>query len=157
MVPRFFDGAGGRTRTGDLLITNQLLYQLSYTSEYEGAAFLPKPVCLGYAKPCSSAARHSLAHFSCIVNIFFSFLELYRLYSRRHSCIFASLPSFWAHRRGECFSVSLPRAYDIPRRLCSTASLHKFFDNIILQTVIHNFHILFHSRFQGLCCVLSGN
>ena len=32
--PLFFryDGAGGRTRTPDLLITNQLLYQLSYTS-----------------------------------------------------------------------------------------------------------------------------
>ena len=27
-------GAGGRTRTPDLLITNQLLYQLSYTSIY---------------------------------------------------------------------------------------------------------------------------
>ena len=27
-----FSGAGGRTRTPDLLITNQLLYQLSYTS-----------------------------------------------------------------------------------------------------------------------------
>ncbi len=26
------DGAGGRIRTPDLLITNQLLYQLSYTS-----------------------------------------------------------------------------------------------------------------------------
>ncbi len=26
-------GAGGRTRTPDLLITNQLLYQLSYTSK----------------------------------------------------------------------------------------------------------------------------
>ena len=29
-----FGGAGGRTRTPDLLITNQLLYQLSYTSKY---------------------------------------------------------------------------------------------------------------------------
>ena len=28
----FLFGAGGRTRTGDLLITNQLLYQLSHTS-----------------------------------------------------------------------------------------------------------------------------
>ena len=28
-----FNGAGGRTRTPDLLITNQLLYQLSYTSK----------------------------------------------------------------------------------------------------------------------------
>ncbi len=32
-LPYFiFNGAGGRTRTPDLLITNQLLYQLSYTS-----------------------------------------------------------------------------------------------------------------------------
>ena len=29
---RAIGGAGGRTRTPDLLITNQLLYQLSYTS-----------------------------------------------------------------------------------------------------------------------------
>ena len=29
-----FSGAGGRTRTPDLLITNQLLYQLSYTSVF---------------------------------------------------------------------------------------------------------------------------
>ena len=28
----FFNGAGNRTRTYDLLITNQLLYQLSYAS-----------------------------------------------------------------------------------------------------------------------------
>ena len=28
-------GAGGRTRTPDLLITNQLLYQLSYTSIFQ--------------------------------------------------------------------------------------------------------------------------
>ena len=28
----FFDGAGERTRTADLLITNQLLYRLSHTS-----------------------------------------------------------------------------------------------------------------------------
>ena len=27
-----FSGASGQTRTGDLLITNQLLYRLSYTS-----------------------------------------------------------------------------------------------------------------------------
>ena len=31
------NGAGGRTRTPDLLITNQLLYQLSYTSTPFGA------------------------------------------------------------------------------------------------------------------------
>ena len=31
---RIFE-AGGRTRTGDLLITNQLLYQLSHTSKHK--------------------------------------------------------------------------------------------------------------------------
>ena len=31
-LPSKINGAGGRTRTPDLLITNQLLYQLSYTS-----------------------------------------------------------------------------------------------------------------------------
>ena len=30
-----FDGASGVTRTPDLLITNQLLYRLSYTSKYD--------------------------------------------------------------------------------------------------------------------------
>ena len=30
-----YAGAGGRTRTPDLLITNQLLYQLSYTSIFQ--------------------------------------------------------------------------------------------------------------------------
>src|SRR3954467_6764438 len=38
-------GAGGPTRTGDLLITNQLLYQLSYTSA--GRAKLYAPGLLG--------------------------------------------------------------------------------------------------------------
>ena len=32
-IPPYSIGAGGRIRTPDLLITNQLLYQLSYTSE----------------------------------------------------------------------------------------------------------------------------
>ena len=33
--PRLTNGAGGRIRTPDLLITNQLLYQLSYTSVFQ--------------------------------------------------------------------------------------------------------------------------
>ena len=32
-------GAGGRIRTPDLLITNQLLYQLSYTSTVKALAY----------------------------------------------------------------------------------------------------------------------
>ena len=52
MAPcRFFSalekhGAGGRTRTDDLLITNQLLYQLSYAGRLVGslcAIGAPKP------------------------------------------------------------------------------------------------------------------
>ena len=34
--------AGGRTRTPDLLITNQLLYQLSYTSISQRSNIIPK-------------------------------------------------------------------------------------------------------------------
>ena len=34
LIVHAHDGAGGRTRTPDLLITNQLLYQLSYTSTF---------------------------------------------------------------------------------------------------------------------------
>jgi hypothetical protein len=40
-------GAGGRIRTPDLLITNQLLYRLSYTSTSTGDDYnnKPAPVC----------------------------------------------------------------------------------------------------------------
>ena len=48
-------GAGGRTRTPDLLITNQLLYQLSYTSKLPAAIII---------------TNHFL-----FVNIFFNFLR----------------------------------------------------------------------------------
>ena len=36
------DGAGRRTRTPDLLITNQLLYQLSYTSISPANRIIPE-------------------------------------------------------------------------------------------------------------------
>ena len=39
---RGWAGAGRRTRTPDLLITNQLLYQLSYTSATPAKVILPK-------------------------------------------------------------------------------------------------------------------
>ena len=32
-MPCFYEGAGNRARTDDLLITNQLLYQLSYAGK----------------------------------------------------------------------------------------------------------------------------
>ncbi len=36
------NGAGERSRTSDLLITNQLLYQLSYTGRHPGVAEIPR-------------------------------------------------------------------------------------------------------------------
>jgi hypothetical protein len=36
ILPQAKAGAGSRIRTDDLLITNQLLYQLSYAGSYEG-------------------------------------------------------------------------------------------------------------------------
>ena len=41
-TPPYQIGAGGRTRTPDLLITNQLLYQLSYTSIWHGVKTHPQ-------------------------------------------------------------------------------------------------------------------
>ena len=42
VVNRLFSGATGRTRTGDLLITNQLLYQLSHSSASNGRILTQK-------------------------------------------------------------------------------------------------------------------
>ena len=40
--PHMKFGAGGRIRTPDLLITNQLLYQLSYTSSSNSRIYLTR-------------------------------------------------------------------------------------------------------------------
>ena len=53
----YYVGAGGRTRTPDLLITNQLLYQLSYTSTFS---------CLVI-----------IAYHAIFVNSFFEFLSVF--------------------------------------------------------------------------------
>lgn len=42
------NGADGRIRTGDLLITNQLLYQLSYKSKFTLIIFCFKHYCNTY-------------------------------------------------------------------------------------------------------------
>ena len=41
-IPPYKIGAGGRIRTPDLLITNQLLYQLSYTSSSNSRIYLTR-------------------------------------------------------------------------------------------------------------------
>ena len=59
VVTGFSVGADGRIRTGDLLITNQLLYQLSYTSifNWNGSVALISAVAM-------------ITHFSASVNLF---------------------------------------------------------------------------------------
>ena len=53
-VVRFrYCGAGGRTRTADLLITNQLLCQLSYTGTEGGAEYTESPG----GRPCAGPIR----------------------------------------------------------------------------------------------------
>jgi hypothetical protein len=63
-------GAGSRIRTDDLLITNQLLYQLSYAGIYEGGSSLSQrfqgalytPFVYGVTKPSPSAQFRSGCH-----------------------------------------------------------------------------------------------
>ncbi len=58
-TPPYSIGAGGRTRTPDLLITNQLLYQLSYTSLFAVVVAM------------SSAAKTTISDVPRFVNSFF--------------------------------------------------------------------------------------
>ena len=46
-----WERAGNRVRTDDLLITNQLLYQLSYAGIYEGKASLNSPLSRAIVPP----------------------------------------------------------------------------------------------------------
>ena len=73
------DGAGGRTRTPDLLITNQLLYQLSYTSTC--AQLGGRSIQLVYnTKPVVSCQG-----LFCIFSDIFSFHPI--LERREHPCL----------------------------------------------------------------------
>ena len=57
-----FVGAGGRTRTGDLRITNALLYQLSHTSifNYEFGFRNSELLIITAADTCTDAERRSI-------------------------------------------------------------------------------------------------
>jgi hypothetical protein len=46
-----YEGAGSRIRTDDLLITNQLLYQLSYAGVYEGKYSLTRLPRISFYTP----------------------------------------------------------------------------------------------------------
>src|ERR1700752_437880 len=76
-------GAGGPTRTGDLLITNQLLYQLSYTSKCaaKGAGRL-------YAHVLQRGSRVNLFLYTALRHTVRSAI---RAFGR------AALPARWAH------------------------------------------------------------
>ena len=64
-------GAGRRTRTPDLLITNQLLYQLSYTSKFSFRSCIHSLISSAYI------IYHILHHLSTLFSIFFNFFEAF--------------------------------------------------------------------------------
>ena len=69
-----FSGAGGRTRTPDLLITNQLLYQLSYTSEFSFRSCIHSLISSAYI------IYHILHHLSTLFSNFFNFFEAFSFF-----------------------------------------------------------------------------
>ena len=67
-------GAGGRTWTPDLLITNQLLYQLSYTSEFSFHSCIHSLISSAYI------IYHILHHLSTLFSNFFNFFEAFSFF-----------------------------------------------------------------------------
>ena len=71
ILSRLVFGAGGRTWTPDLLITNQLLYQLSYTSKFSFRSCIHSLISSAYI------IYHILHHLSTLFSIFFNFFEAF--------------------------------------------------------------------------------
>ena len=67
-------GAGGRTWTPDLLITNQLLYQLSYTSKFSFRSCIHSLISSAYI------IYHILHHLSTLFSNFFNFFEAFSFF-----------------------------------------------------------------------------
>ena len=72
--PMYEIGAGGRIRTPDLLITNQLLYQLSYTSEFSFHSCIHSLISSAYI------IYHILHHLSTLFSNFFNFFEAFSFF-----------------------------------------------------------------------------
>ena len=72
--PPYQIGAGGRIRTPDLLITNQLLYQLSYTSEFSFHSCIHSLISSAYI------IYHILHHLSTLFSNFFNFFEAFSFF-----------------------------------------------------------------------------
>lgn len=73
-LPYSINGAGGRIRTPDLLITNQLLYQLSYTSEFSFRSCIHSLISSAYI------IYHILHHLSTLFSKFFKFFEAFSFF-----------------------------------------------------------------------------
>ena len=57
---RYYFGAGERSRTPDLLITNELLYQLSYTGYRKNRYCEPANVIILHIHLCKNCISHAL-------------------------------------------------------------------------------------------------
>ena len=129
----WFFGACGRTRTGDLLITSELLYQLSHTS----IAFQAGIIIASFSSRVNShfsgdGGKYSLysqASFWCISRARMVLLFFSRRFSSKSRGWKPPFTSVFRRKRGSVlFSVDL----------------HNTFAIHILRFVIHIIHIVFH-------------
>lgn len=142
-------GAGNVTRTHDLLITNQLLYQLSHSS-----SFLRKRGYYISTFPLYSQQffvqdflfvfgliRFVIVPFDFAENfLFFPFFCKIRAFDKRK--LFSILFSF--SRKSPLFPHIFLHNFSLFRRVFI---LHNFLNNIWVQRVIHIIHTVFHTPF----------
>ena len=138
MSAEFF-GACGRTRTGDLLITSELLYQLSHTSASSAdrgyyISFFPRRQLSFFGGAAEkNTIRIQAPDFADI----FPFL-----------CPFSPMRSHLSSKSQEkklTFSALFRRQTSI---LPSPTNLHNISRIMILRFVIHIIHRVFHMRFS---------
>ena len=138
MSAEFF-GACGRTRTGDLLITSELLYQLSHTSASSAdrgyyISFFPRRQLSFFGGAAEkNTIRIQAPDFADI----FPFL-----------CLFSPMLSHLSSKSQEkklTFSALFQRQISV---LPSPTNLHNIPHITILRFVIHIIHRVFHMRFS---------
>ena len=150
-------GAGDRTWTDDLLITNQLLYRLSYIS-----LSLWSPGSLqseNYFITVSFCRQLVIFNFRRR-SIFAAFCIIRSVFCRKSCKIFRCRSLCSLSIRWNASDSAKKTCWDLPKKFRQFLSLfsvdflflpllplvfhlHNFFDNSLLQRVIHIFHMVF--------------
>ena len=154
-----FDGASGVTRTPDLLITNQLLYRLSYTSilyekvlaanlnnGYDTTIFPQRQQEFVRSPPIHTARSHiTLCIFAGILAFFY---PAFFVFSTSFDRFFLST----SKNSKILLDIFLQKLYPFPKFLrffsrCADAyGLRNFSQRDSLPKVIHILHMVFHIR-----------